>query len=800
MQELKAALRGLRRAPQLAAVAVGIVGLGLGSAIAMFSVVDGVLLDPLRYPAGERLVAIWERDPGVPETWLAASPLAAGQWTRQARSFDATAAGRNSAFTFTSFEDGDTPLVRQVSHRFFELTRGRPLLGRAFSADDDRPGAAPVMILSYATWQRRFAGRHDVLGTSTELDGRAHTIVGVMPADHDDALFQTEARPAAWIPLALPETGLDARAAGFVVLGRLAAGRTLADARAELAALSAELRREVPAWTREAHAVPAAERLVRGLRAPVWLLFAAVVLVLVVACGNVANLLLARAVERGREIALRQALGAGTPQLVRQLLAEGLVLSTLAAAVGLALARAALPALSALLPSTGPGFALELDGTVLAFALAACVGTGLLFGLMPAVHVLRSDPGALLSAGAVKATADGGRRLLRRGLVVAEVALSLVLLASAALLVRSYERLQQLDPGFATSDRLVYRLSTRGERYSAPAERARFFAEVERQLAAEPGVRGAGAVQFLPLFAGFGQRRVGTDSAAALDERGPRAMVLRATPGFFEAFGLARLSGRTFDERDGAGSAPVAVVSRQLAGALWPGRDPIGQSLNLGAPRPGQFQVIGVVGDVRADQSPGAVPQAVYLALAQDPEPTAMTFVLHAAGDSASRQATAERAARAVDRGMPVYSAQPLEEVLSAVDAGRRTLRALISAFAAIALVLAVSGLYAVLSYEVARRRREIGIRAALGATRSRLVGDVVGEAARLGGLGVVLGLGLTAAAAGALRTQLYAISPGDPATLAGVSALLGLVVLAASALPAWRAARVDPAVTLRVE
>jgi predicted permease len=799
MGSLKAAVRGLLRAPQLAATTTAIVGVGLGSAIAMFSVVDGVLLDPLRYPDGERLVAVWERDPAVPQTWLNASPLAAGHFMRQARSFDAVAAGRNASSTFTSFEDGDTPLLRVVSHRYFELTGSRPLLGRTFSAEEDRPGAAPVMLLAYSTWQRRFGGREDVLGQTTELDGRAHTIVGVMPAEHDDALFQTDARPAAWVPLALPEAGLDARPQGLVVLGRLAPGRTLSDARAELSALSDELRRTHPAWTREAHVVPAAERLVRGLRAPVWLLFGAVLLLLLVACGNVANLLLARAVERGREMALRQALGAGNGHLLRQLLAEGLLLSALACLAGLGLARAALPGLRALLPANGPGFTLGLDGPVLAFALAACATTGVVFGLMPAVHALRENPGSLLSAGAVRATAGGSRRLLRRGLVVAEVALSLVLLASAALLVRSYERLQAMDPGFATKDRLVYRLSTRGERYTAPAERARFFAEVERELAAEPGVEGVGAVQFLPLFASFGQRRVGTEAAAVIDEQGLRAPVLRASPGFFEAFGLKRLAGRTFDERDAADAPPVAVVSRELARSLWPNGDPVGQTVHLGAPQK-SYAVVGVVGDVRADQSPGTVPHAVYLALAQEPDPTAMTFVLHASGDTAQRLALAERAARRVDRGMPVYLAQPLEELLSAVDAGRRTLRSLISGFAAIALLLAVSGLYAVLSYEVARRGREMGIRAALGATRARLVGDVVGEAARLGGLGLGLGLALTAAAAGALRAQLYAIEPGDPGTLTGVSLVLALVVVAASALPAWRAARVDPAVALRVE
>jgi len=796
--DLRVSLRSLRQAPQLSLVATAAIALSLGAASTMFSVLDAVLLRPLPFPEPQRLVAIWERDPAVPDTWLSATELALDTWRREAGSFEVLVAARNRSFTLTSFEDGDTPLMREVSHGYFELLGIAPLIGRTFTHDEDRPGGPHVLILSYELWQTRFGGAPDVLGKTTGIDGRPFSIVGVMPPETNNPVFGNPNPPHAWLPLALPAGGLDRRVAGHVVLARLRSGVGLDQARQELAGISARLLRAHTDLTREALVAPAGERLVRDLRASVLLLFGAGLAVLLVGCGNVANLLLTRAVERQREIALRQALGASTSFLLRQLLTEGLVLSLAGCGAGLLLAHWGIRWLPLLMTTAGGPFRFQLDAGVVAFTLAAAMVTGVGFGLVPALYGLRPDLGRSLGAGAVRATADGGRQRLRRALVVGEVALSLVLLIGASLMLRSVARLQALNPGFDPERLLSFRVSTRGAEYRDHARRADFHGRVAERLNQTPGVVAAGGVQFLPLFPAFGQFPVLPDGRVESGAE-QRAVYLRATPGFFEAMRIPILQGRAIEPRDGAESAPVAVVSRSLARRLFGEGQALGRSVASG-PRPEPREIVGVVGDVRSDSSstePGAI---LYVPLAQDGDTPSMGFVVRTRGEPMALLPDLERAVRSVDRAMPVYLPQAMQELLEGLDAGRSALRSLLGVFAGIALALAVTGMYAVLSYNVSRRTRELGIRMALGADRRDVLGEVLGGALRLAGAGAGLGLTLAFAMSDLLRSQLYGITPTDPATYLTLAAALMAVVLAASAAPALRAARVDPTVALRQE
>jgi putative ABC transport system permease protein len=800
--DLRVAWRSLRQTPQLALVAIAAVALSIGAASTMFAVLDGVVLRPLPFPHAERLMAIWERDPAVPNTWVQPSQLAVRTWQRESSSFEALVAARNRSFTLTSFEDGDTPLIREVGQGYFEMLGIAPLLGRTFNVEEDRPGGPGVILLSYELWQRRFGGDPGVVGQTTELDGEPLEIVGVMPPATDNPVFATEAHPQAWRPVALPESGLDRRVGaggGYVVLGRLRPDVSLEQARAEFAAVSARLTQEYPDIKREALVVPAAERLVRDLRPAVLLLFGAGLFVLLVACGNVANLLLTRAVERRREIALRQALGAGTHHLVRQLL-TGLLLSLVGSAAGLAATYwgiRALPWLVAAGASATP-FRFELDAGVVAFTVALAALTGIVFGLVPALHALRPDLAQTLGAGAVRTTADAGRQLLRRGLVVGEVALSLVLLIGAGLMLQSFARLQALDPGFDPDQLLTFRVSTRGPEYRDPARRAAFFLSVSDRLREAPGVVAAGGVQFMPLYPSFGQRPVVPEGETVEAGAEPLAVYMRTTPGFFEAMRIPVLRGRALDERDTEVAAPVAVVSRTLALRLFGTGDPIGRRLRT-EPSVSR-EIVGVVGDVRSDQSPPEPGAILYVPIGQDGDQASMGFVVRTRGAPLAALPEAERAVRAVDRAMPVYMQRTMQDLLAAIDARQRVLRSLLGVFAVLALSLALTGVYAVLSYSVSRRTRELGIRAALGAGRRELLAEVLGGALGLALGGIAAGAALALALSGLLQSQLYGVTATDPLTYLGLAVALVATVLVASSVPARRAASVDPAVALREE
>ncbi|HEX9636466.1 MAG TPA: ABC transporter permease [Acidobacteriota bacterium] len=803
--DLKFSWRMLRQRPAISLVAVTAIAVAIGSTSTMFSVVNALLLEPLPFKDSGRLVGIWEVDPAAPDNWRFASQGSFSDWRRLSRSFERLVAGRNRSFTLTSFEDGDTPLMREISHGYFETLGVQPLLGRTFRADEDRAGGPAVMLLSYELWQRRFGADPDIVGRSTELDGRPFEIVGVIPAEHFNPLFGLDVRPQAWIPLALPEGGLDRTDGGHLVMARLKPAVRLEQAADELRRISTVLAEQYPDTHSAivAKVTGLAEPITRRARPGILLLFGAVVFVLLVACGNVANLLLTRALERHREIAIRRALGAGTAQLVRQLLTESVVLGLLGGTLGLLLAYWGSAALPRLLPR-GPGvpsFDFPIDISVLLFTFGISILTGLVFGLAPAAQALRLDLESALRSGAGRLSADSGKRRLRGALVVGEMALSLMLLIGAGLTIRSFNRLQGLDPGFDPRSMLTLRVSTRGPDYEEGAQREAFYRKVVEGVATIPGVEAVGAAQFMPFFSVFGEVPATLDAGPALEPgTEPRVLVRRATPGFLEAMRIPLLRGRSIDDRDVAGAPNVALVSRTMAQRLWGERDPIGASLTLLDGAGVSRRVVGIVGDVRSAQSPPLPHPIVYLPLAQDPAVTSMSIVLRTRGAPLSFLGAVERQVRAIDRSMPVYFVMTMRQMLDNMDGGSRTLTTLLSVFASLAVLLAVSGLYAVLSYLVSQRTKEIGIRVALGAGRAAVIGMVLRSGLSLAALGIAAGLAGALALSRLLESQLYGVTATDPAIYAGLCALMFATVLIASALPALRAVRIDPIRALREE
>ena len=805
IQDTRVAIRTLRKTPSVTLVAIVALSLAIGSTTTVFSVVKGILIEPLPFEQADRLVTIFQYDPASPGAWRTASQGSFVDSRRSSRSFEKVTAGRNRSFTLSGFEDGDTPLMREISHGYFEVLGVQPLLGRTFLEDEDRPGGPRVLMLSYELWQRRFGGDPGVIGRTTDLDGEPFEIVGVMPQDYSNIVWGLNVPPQAWLPLALPESGLDRRGNAHLVFARLKDDVTIEQAQAEMTALAATLREAYPEEHRNVEFVvtPAKERIVRNIRPMLMVLFGAVGFVLLVACGNVANLLLTRAVERRREIAVRRALGAGTGHILRQLLTESVVLAVGGGILGALFSLWGVESVQLLIPAAPgtPSFDLSIDGSVLLFALLVSIGTGLLFGLAPVYHATRSGFESDLAVGATRSTADGARQRLRGGLVVAEVALSLVLLIGAGLMLDSFARLQGLNPGFDPENVLTFRVSTRGPAYVDGAARTAFFQGVADEIAKIPGVIEAGLSQFNPMFSGFGQIpvRLSTDPLVELGSE-PRVAVRRMIPGFLRALGVPLLRGRLLDERDVAGSAAVAVVSRTLARQLFGDRDPLGESLTILDGQDVPRQIVGIVGDVRSAATPPLPDPILYLPLGQDPVATSALVVMRTRGDPKSHLLEAQAAVRNVDRSMPVYLVQTMPEVIARMDVASGMLSSLLTAFAVLALALAVTGMYGVLSYLVSQRTREFGIRIALGAQRTEVVTMVLRGALRLGSLGVVVGLAGAVVLSQALESQLFGVSATEPRVYASLVGLLVTFVLISSLIPALRATRVDPTVALREE
>ncbi len=809
LQDLRHAVRMLARTPLYTFVILFTLGVGIGANTAMFSVVNSVLLQGLPFREPDRLVDINEveirnRDRG------AIAPANFADWRAQAQSFETMSAYTVRNLNIDSAGGEPERLSGAVtSTTFFDALGASPLLGRTFMATEAEPGQGNAVILGYALWQRRFGGDAKVVGTAMRINGTPHTIVGVMPAT-----VAFPARAELWIPSAydLPALGggdpRQNRGAHYLrAIGRLAPGVSVTAANAELETIGQQLARAYPETNSNFTPLvrPLQDVLVRSARTPLLVLLGAVLCVLLIVVANVANLLMARATVRARELAIRAALGAGRRTLVRQLLTESVLLAIAGGAFGVLIAFWGVDLILALEPGEIPRVApIAVDRQALTFAMGLSIITGLLFGVVPAWQASRPALQSTLKDATRGTTGDGTRHIARMGLVLAEVSLSLILLVGAGLLFRSLLHLLDVPLGFQSARVTTMQVAPTGENYRSAGQAIAYWEQVQERVAAVPGVERASLTNTVPMSGSFSLVAYNASGKAPLPpNQAPLAHQATASPQFFDTLGIPVLRGRDFDRRDAVASPRVVIVNEAFVQREFPETDPIGQRVTFGPPDDGEgpewFDIIGVVGNTRAygvDQEPAPTIYLPHTVAATQP----LTIMVRAAGDPAVVAGGVRTALQGIDAALPIGRVRPLDEVIGASLTQRRFNVTLLAVFAGIALVLAVAGIYATVSYAIAQRTQELGIRVALGATR----GDVLRLVLWDGLKPVVLGLVVGVAGAFLLRTSLdrlvYGVSTSDPLTFIALPIVLAAVAVVASLVPALRASRVDPMTALRVE
>ncbi len=803
LRDLRTAARMLRRSPGFAAVALATLAIGIGSSAAIFGVVDAVLLRPLPYGEPDRLVALQQTLPSRGIAQTGCSYLNYLDFAR-AKSFAALGAIRMHDFTLTG--QGEPALVvgGTATANLFAMLRARPRIGRGLEPADGEPSAPAVAVLGDKLWRERFQADPAVLGRTVRLDEQPFTIVGVMPAS-----FRTppDVPPAElWTVLNRDPVFGDLRQKRgghyLTVVGRLRDGAARAEAEAELATVAKSLARAYPkeneGWG--VRLVPLAESLVGGVRTALGVLFGAVAFVFLIACANVANLLLARASGRSREVAIRSALGASRGDLVRQFLVESLLLALLGGGLGLALAASSVRALRAWLPQNLPRVSeVGVDAHVLLFGLGASAAAALIFGLAPAIAAADRRLWGALREGAAGTGESRGRRRLRGGLVVLETALSFVLLVGAGLLARSLMRIEEVPLGFNPERVLTAGMSLPRSQYSTPEQWRAFYNSLVGRLEGAPGVQTVAASLPLPLYGGGLNFGFGVEGRVEPPGADLSANYTALTPGYFRALQIPLVRGRPITERDTADAPKVCVVSQTLARQVFPGEDPIGRRLVFGFKESVPREIVGIVADVQRDGRGEPSRPEMYVPFAQEPW-WAAYLVVRTAGDPSHVSGIVREAVHALDPGLPIESVQPMVEIVQESVAPPRFRATLLSLFGAAALVLAIVGIYGVLSYSVGRRTRELGIRVALGAERGDVLRLVIGEGLWLTGAGLAAGAVGAAILSRFLATLLFGVGRFDLATWAGVASALLAAGLLACWVPARRATRVDPVTALRAE
>jgi len=797
-QDVRFALRVLKKNPGFAAVTVGLLALGIGANTAIFSVVHAVLLKPLPFPQPDRIVAIPHTPPQdifPGRRTFSVSPANYYDWKAQSDVFAAMSIYAGGTMTVTGLGQPESMSTAFVSSEFFDVLGARPLAGRLLAKGDDDENR-PVAVLSERLWKTRFGGDPRVIGSTITLNSKPFVVAGVLSSA---LTFPEDTR--LWVPLTLtPEMRALRGIHDFLVLARLKPGVRVEAAQAQMNAISARLAAQYPeddkGWG--ALVLPLHEDLVGDVRPALLVLLGAVGLVLLIACANVANLVLARTLGRRKEIAVRVALGAGRGRIVRQIFVETILLALAGGALGLLGARFGVRLIADAVADQMPRASeIRLDGAVLAFTVVVSLLTGALAALVPAWRLTRSDPNDALKQGA-RSEADAGSPAVRTALVVVEVALALVLMVGAGLLVRSLGRLRSVDPGFDPRNVVTALVSIPDEKYATPDSRRQFFERVLERVRAIPGVEAAGAISTLPLTDGGSTQPVAIAGrpAAKLSEQ-PEVAVRIVTPETWKALRVRIVAGRDLGPGDTERAAPAVLVSESMAKKFWPGESAVGKRLTMTFVPGIEREVVGVVADVKlrglAHREPVA---ALYVPFSQMPTPWTYLLV-RTRQNPISVIRSVEAAVHALDPDQPVVEAQTLEQHLGASLAHARFNMRLLSVFAALALVLSAAGIYGVLSYGVRRRTREIGIRLALGATSPDVVRLIVIQGMRPALLGLGLGLLGSLALGKALSSLVFEIRASDPATLAAVSGILGIVALAACALPAYRATRVDPTAAL---
>ncbi len=794
--------RLLRRNPVLSTVAILTFALGVGANSAVFSVVNAALLRPPPYADPDRLLVVWETDAAAPDRELPAAPAdfldfrdAGGEVFAEITGYhpwNHTLTGRGEPTPFTT---------GVVDHAFFRTLGAEPALGRTFRADEITAEGTPVVVLSDLLWRERFGADPGALGATVALDGQPYTVVGVMPPGFE---FPNDAR--LWRPIHLsPETAR--RDFQYLrVLARLRPGRSPEAAAEALSAIAARLEQAYPETNRGrgVTVVGLTEQLVGDLRPALLVLWGAVGLVLLIACANLASLLVARAAARSEELAVRSALGAGRRRLARQFLGESLVLAAIGGVLGLGVAAGGARLLVGFNPVPIPGTEEGLlDARVVLFTLGVTLAAGLLFGVLPALR-----PASDLASPLREAGRSSGSRLpwLRGGLIVVEIALATVLTVGAGLLIQTFVRLRGVDPGFDPSGVLAVQVALPPTVYAEQHQTAGFLDELTRRVCALPGVSSCGAALSLPLANGMTvDNRFTIEGRAAEPGHEMTAFMRAATPGYFASLRIPVLAGRGFDERDVAGAPGVVLINQALAERYWPGRDPIGERVVMGAQLGGlgavdevPREVIGVIADVKHAQLDGDSPAAIYFPMAQGTWRHLQVVARTAAGDPMALASAVRAEVWAIDDLLPVTNVRTVESLVSGAVAQPRFSMLLMTVFAGIAVLLAAVGIYGLVSYTVSRRAHEVGVRLALGARRGDVLRMVLSQGALLAAIGLVVGLGAAAATTRLLASLLFGVGTGDLATFAAVAAVLAAVALLASYLPASRAARIDPVTTLR--
>ena len=804
-QDLRYTVRMMAGNRGFTAVAVLALALGIGANSVIFSVVNAVLLRSLPYPEPDRIVMVFESDlkKQSQEAIAGANFL---DWREQNQVFENLAAYRQDTFSLTGTDRPERAWGVVTTASLFPVLGVKPILGRVFQAEDENRGSGRVAVISQGLWERRFASDPNIVGQKLTANGEPLTIIGVMPAD-----FRFPAETDLWIPprqyvpehVLRPTVNMATNRDSHYLdaIASLKPGVTLDQARADMTAVAHHIEEQNPeAVDRGVSLVTLREYQVGNMRPTLLILFGAVGFVLLIACANVANLLLARAATRHKEIAIRTALGASRLRLLRQLLTESLALSVAGGGLGLLLAAWGIGPLISLMPASISGAKnIRIDGMVLFFTLGVSILTGLVFGLVPALQATKSDLNESLKEGGRGGTAGAHRSRVRSLLVVSEIALSLVLLIGAGLMIKSFIRLEQVNPGFEARNVLTMRLSLPAAQYPDGRRRGAFFQQVVERIGAVPGAQSAAAISRLPLSPGNSSRSFEIEGRAnAGSDDGPSADYRVISSDYFKALSIPLLKGREFTEQDNSDSPPTTIINEAAARRFWPDEDPLGKRLRIESDQP-WIEIVGVVGNVKHLGLDSQARAELYLSFLKDPWPF-MTVVVRGASNPKSLAEAMRAEVWAIDKDLPVPDIKTMDELVSGSVARRRFNMLLLGIFASVALVLAAVGIYGVMSYSVTQRTHEIGIRMALGARQSDVLKLVIRQGATLAAVGVGIGLVGASALTRVLASLLFEVGTTDPATFVSLSLLLTAVALGACFVPARRAAKVDPMVALRYE
>ncbi|MEN3334543.1 MAG: hypothetical protein V7641_3908 [Blastocatellia bacterium] len=804
LQDLRYAIRASLKKPAFIVIVVLALAIGIGANTAIFSVVNAILLRPLPFKNPDRIAMVWMNNGKlkVDQDWHSYPNYV--DYREQTTTFEEIAAFNDRSFNLTGTGEPVRVIGAWSTASLFPVLGIAPIYGRTFNVEEEEPGKDLVAVISYGLWQRRFGGDPNLVGQPINLNGVDRTVVGIMPASFAFPLKETDV----WVPLAVSPQRKQARSQfSLKAVGRLKPGVTMAQARADMSTIADNLVERFPQIMDSygVNLVPLHEQVTGKVRTALLVLLAAVAFVLLIACANVANLLLARAASREREIAIRTALGASRRRIVRQLLTESVLLAIIGGVLGLLLALWGLRALVALSPANIPRLdQIGIDGKVLAFTLTVSLLTGMIFGLVPALQASKPDLNESLKEGGRGSSGGVRGRRIRSLLVVSEIALSLVLLVGAGLLIKSFIHLQKFDLGFNPNNLLTMRVQLPGTKYREPAQVANFYQQVIQRMENVPGVQSVGAISdiFLsdtPNSTNFTiEGRPLTTGADSIE-----VPLDAVTTDYFKVMGIPLLKGRVFDERDRIGSLPVAIINDTFAKRFFADEDPLGKRYCYGQPDDNNqtrwLTIVGVVGDMRRTGFDKDVRPETFLAQDQDPD-NGLTIVARTAGDPASFASALRSEVWAVDKDQSVFNIKTMDATLADMTAQRRFNMLLLGIFAAVALILAAVGIYGVMSYSVTQRLHELGIRIALGASSGDVLRLVVGQAMGLALIGIGAGLVAAFFLTNLMASLLYGVSATDPATFLLISSLLTGVSLIASFVPARRAMKVDPMVALRYE